>query len=176
MIVDDGGNYWIHIVPKNNEAVKDRSRVDAQKKLAKDPEYRDHFGKWLVFAKWKYLNTLAKRLDPHINCGEIPYAKYSRDVYGLHSGSDVMCVYCDDRKRERVFKILQQYGVTRKVWKYDRQTIEDWQPGGRLRLASMRALEKLRGEPSPKPPRKSNKKSHKKATLSPLKKLRRKKQ
>lgn len=172
MIVDNW-NYWIYIVPKNNATVKDRSLLDAQKKLVKDPEYRDHFGKWLIYAKWRHLNTLAKHLDPHINAGEIPYAKYSRSLLG---DSDVMCVYCDDRKREQVFKILQQYGVTRKVWKYDRQTVEDWQPRGRLRLRSARALEMLLGESSPKPSRKSNRKSHKKVTLSPLRKLRRKKQ
>ena len=44
----------------------------------------------------------------------------------------VMCVYCLDKEREKVWSILASLGVNRRIWKYDRQTHKDWQPGGKL--------------------------------------------
>lgn len=41
-------------------------------------------------------------------------------------------VYCLDSESDEVWKILQREGVTRKIWKYDKQTEMDWKPGGRL--------------------------------------------
>lgn len=43
-----------------------------------------------------------------------------------------MCVYCDDREREKVWDILAQEGVKTNAWKYERDTMQLWLPGGRL--------------------------------------------
>jgi hypothetical protein len=44
----------------------------------------------------------------------------------------VMCVYCDDRQREEVWKIIENFGANLKAWFYERETWEMWSPGGRL--------------------------------------------
>jgi hypothetical protein len=41
-----------------------------------------------------------------------------------------MCVACDDRDKEDVWEILARCGVTLKMFVYDRQVVEMWQPGG----------------------------------------------
>jgi len=96
-------------------------------------EYWQHFGKWLIFSRNRaYLEELAKKLDPYVEEGKIDSVKYRREPASFAKGSLVMCVYCDDREREEVWKILNSLGVTKRIWKYDRQTYEDWAPGGRL--------------------------------------------
>ncbi len=124
MIIDDPNNYWVWIRPSKPQQSKIGWR--------NDKEYYQHYGKWLVFSRDRaYLEELARKLDPYVEEGKINSAKYSREPAPFED-SLVMCVYCDDRKREDVWKILQNLGVTRRIWKYERQTIEDWLPGGRL--------------------------------------------
>lgn len=109
-------------------------------------EYWEHFGKWLVFTRDRaWLRALAEKIDPYVERGKINSAKYSREPSSSSRGSVVMCVYCSDRKRDEVWKILSGLGVKRQIWKYDRQTAEDWSPGGRLYEAHKREqLENLR--------------------------------
>lgn len=111
--------------------------------LEKDPfeEYLEHYGKWLVFSRDRtYLEDLARRIDSYVERGEISSAKYNREPLSFGRGAMVMCVYCDDR--ERVWEILSSLGVTRRIWKYDRQTLEDWSPGGGLYEAAKKVKER----------------------------------
>jgi len=43
-----------------------------------------------------------------------------------------MMVYCDKRKSEEIWQILQQHGVKIKAWVSERETMEMWLPGGVL--------------------------------------------
>jgi hypothetical protein len=125
MIIDDPRDDWVWVRPSKPR----------QPKVGKEAliEYLQHFGKWLIFSKNRaYLEELARKLDPYIEEGRIHSAKYNREPAPFAKSSLVMCVYCDDREKEEVWKILSSLGVTRRVWKYDRQTFEDWLPGGRL--------------------------------------------
>lgn len=96
-------------------------------------EYLGHFGKWLIFSQDSVIfEELAIKIDPYVESGDIDSAKYNRKPGLPGSDSVVMCVYCDDREREKVWEILRTLGVTKRIWKYDRQTYEDWAPSGRL--------------------------------------------
>jgi hypothetical protein len=96
-----------------------------------EEEYLKHWGKWLVFAHSEAIRRLAEEIDKYIDSGEIDSAKFSRKP--IKGKVDcVMCVYCDDRDKERVRFILHSFGVSRQIWKYDEQTYKDWEPGGRL--------------------------------------------
>ena len=77
--------------------------------------------------------SLALLLDPYVNAGMVDSVKFSRKSLVAGEEDCAMCVYCDDRDRDRVWGILQSVGVSRRTWKYDNQTIKDWAPGGRLR-------------------------------------------
>jgi hypothetical protein len=123
--------------------ILDRSAVDgwvwvlpSKSRLARGEksDYLLHYGKWLIFTRRReYLEELAKKLDPYVEEGKIDSAKYCREP-APWAKKMVMCVYCDDRKRDEVRKILHELGVdTRNMrWKYERQTLQDWAPGGRL--------------------------------------------
>ena len=43
-----------------------------------------------------------------------------------------MCIYCDERQREEVWKILSSIGVEDRAWVFERETVERWLPGGYL--------------------------------------------
>jgi len=125
LIIDDPKEYWVWVRPS-----KDRK---AHASIKAGEEYLEHYGKWLIFSRDRsYLEELGKKLDPYIENGKISCAKYNREPAPFARGALVMCVYCDDRERENVWEILSSLGVTRRIWKYDRQTLEDWRPGGRL--------------------------------------------
>jgi hypothetical protein len=125
MIIDDPKDNWVWIRPSKPRHF--RSGRDAFK------EYLQHFGKWLIFSRNRaYFEELARKIDPYVEEGKIHSAKYNREPAPFAKSSLVMCVYCDDREREEVWKILSSFGVTKRMWKYDRQTLEDWLPGGRL--------------------------------------------
>jgi len=116
-------------------------------------EFLAHWGKWIVLGSREKLDELARRLDPFVERGEIPCVKYDRHPPQeidlevkkklrsrfVDAGQDmavlkecVMCVFCDDRQREEVWRILAGLGVELKAWFYERETIELWLPGGVL--------------------------------------------
>lgn len=126
MIKDKKAEYWVRL---------ERSQdIEGVYYCPEDEEeYMAHWGKWLIYGKAQQLAELAKNLDAYVNKGEIDSGKYNRKPSPVGRGDCVMCVYCDDRDRERVWDILYSLGVTKKIWKYDKQTYQDWEPGGRLR-------------------------------------------
>lgn len=99
-------------------------------------EYLEHWGKWLILGAKEALDDLAQKLDPYVEAEQIPCVKYDREILkefeGLLLNECVMCVYCDDRDRDQVWNILEKEGVKTKAWKYERDTMALWLPGGRL--------------------------------------------
>jgi hypothetical protein len=125
MINDKKNEYWVSI-----ERSQDKTGVLYYSNDNK--EYLEHFGKWLIFGNPKYIKDLAIKLDCYIDKGEIDSAKYNRKPSPVGRGECVMCVYCDDRDKDRVWNILSLLEVKKKIWKYDQQTYKDWEVNGRL--------------------------------------------
>ncbi|HID93294.1 MAG TPA: hypothetical protein EYP60_04270 [bacterium (Candidatus Stahlbacteria)] len=110
MIVEIG--HWIWILPKS--------------KISIPNNWPTKGGKWLIFDKRKNLEKLAHKIESYVESRQIHSAKYS-----LKEDS-VMCVYCLDKDRAKVCKILSRFKTKEKIWKYNHQTVEDWSIGGRL--------------------------------------------
>ncbi len=73
-----------------------------------------HGGKWIVFDRREKIEELAGKLAPLIDSGEIESAKYWK------KDPSAICVYCLDRDRERVLKVLTEFGAAEsRVWEYD---------------------------------------------------------
>lgn len=125
MIDDNPKEYWVWL-----------SRRHSQQGVYYCPEnqreYFEHWGKWLIFNSATQIRSLAEKLDPYIDQGEIDSAKFNREPSQIGRGDCVMCVYCDDRDKERIWIILRSIGLSKRIWKYDQQTYEDWKPEGRL--------------------------------------------
>lgn len=109
--------YWIWILPSQ------------RRELPK--EWATRGGKWLIFDKRENLEKLAEKLEPYVESGLIHSAKYAPEE------NSVMCVYCLDYEKEKVWEILQKLGVQRRIWKYDYQTLQDWTIGGKLWLKNI---------------------------------------
>lgn len=96
-------------------------------------EVLQYWGKWIVLGEKSWLDELAQKLDPYVEDEVIPCIKYDRkppENLGLTEA--VMMVYCDKRKGEDIWQILQQHGVKIKAWVSERETMEMWLPGGPL--------------------------------------------
>ena len=73
-----------------------------------------HGGKWIVFDRKEKIEELAGKLAPLIDSGEIESAKYWK------KDPSAICVYSLDRDRERVLKVLTEFGAAKsRVWEYD---------------------------------------------------------
>jgi len=120
VIVDRNKDPWVHVVRRANEW----DFLIGPKKVVNmsDEEYLRHWGKWLIFGSPERMWDLARKLDPFVEAEEVDSAKFTRAPREGHPDC-VMCVYCDDRDRERVWKILEGLGVERRIWKYDRETL-----------------------------------------------------
>ena len=94
-------------------------------------EYLRHYGKWLIRGSYIRLRSLAGKLKLKVASGVIPELKYNKDP-GLGYNNCVMCVYCDDRDWETVKNAVADTGASVDSWKYDRKTLDDWSPTGRL--------------------------------------------
>lgn len=151
MIVDRPDAYFIFIY--HPKTLLGYSYFTYQGEPLTNKEYLEHWGKWIVLGGRKKLDELAEKMDPYVEKRNIPCVKYdksppeeldlevkqklrSRFVDAEQAGDVlkecVMCVYCDDRQREEVWRILASLGVTLKAWFYERETIELWLPGGLL--------------------------------------------
>jgi len=135
MVIDSQPNhYWVLITPREERSPE-----------LSEEGHLEHYGKWLMFGSKAYIENLARIIDPLVEGGQIDSAKYSKKESGVDPFPNredyVMCVYSDDREKGRVKRLLESLGVEGMTWKYDRQTIEDWEPGGRLFEESKRRLE-----------------------------------
>jgi hypothetical protein len=109
--------YWTYIEPSTDYELPD--------------EWWAHGGKLMVFGNEQQIVTLAQRLSQYVAQGRIRSLKYAPPLPPTFKSWALM-VYCLDSESDEVWKILQLEGVTRKIWKYDKQTEMDWKPGGRL--------------------------------------------
>lgn len=129
MIVDWLDFQWIYIL-HSNPNLPYRGKYDFPKTKE---ECLEHWGKWVIFGQRQYLDELALQLDPYVEDRYIWDSKYLRQAL-TWMGYDLpaMCVYCDDREKEEIGQILSSLGVTDKRWVYERETIAEWQPGGKF--------------------------------------------
>ena len=128
MIVNKSFFYWKYVIPRNW-----KFPIAFKGKQLTQKEYQDHWGKWVILDSIEKLDLLAKKLDPFVEDRSIQGIKYSRspeEVFGLNEC--VMCVFCDDREKDEVWKILAEAGVRLKAWVYDREVFDMWRPGGLL--------------------------------------------
>lgn len=109
--------YWTYIEPSTG--------------YKQPKEWGAHGGKLMVFGNEEQIVGLAQRLSQYIAQGTIRFLKYGPPVPGIYKSWGLM-VFCLDSESDEVWKVLQHEGVTRKIWKYDKATKMDWEPGGRL--------------------------------------------
>jgi hypothetical protein len=144
MIVDWLDSQWIYVLPSNPN-LPYRGKYDFPKTKE---EYLQHWGKWVISGERKYLDELAHMLDPYVEAKYIYPIKYLRQApFWIGFEQPAMCVYCDDREKEDIWRILSNLGVTHKQWIYEEETIASWQPGGEL-FQRMVAYRKLSPEES----------------------------
>jgi hypothetical protein len=132
MIVDRLGSHFIFVAHWDH-IYRHYNYINYKTKELTNKEYLEHWGKWIVWGTRECLDDLAKKLDPFIESKTIPFAKYDRaPIPELDLGACVMCIYCDERQREEVWKILSSIGVEDRAWVFERETVERWLPGGYL--------------------------------------------
>lgn len=80
-------------------------------------EWVRHGGKWIIFDSRAMIVKLVKDLAPLVDSGVIAGAKYWK------KDPSAICVYCLDREKEDIEKVLDRLGAGRKrVWEYDYAT------------------------------------------------------
>jgi hypothetical protein len=130
MIIERASSHFVFIVPAAH--VRERyNYIRYKDKPLTNKEYLDSWGKWLVFGHREELDSLAAKLDPFVEAQQVPGAKLDRkriDEFGLDRC--VMCVYCHFEDRNAVWNILESLGVVDKAWMFERETLENWLPGG----------------------------------------------
>ena len=135
---------WIYIQP-SNPLLPYRGQYTFPKTKE---ECLEHWGKWAVFGDRDYLDNLARQLDSYVEKRRIYNIKYLRQPPAWLGFDQVfMCIYCDDRENEVKWQILAKFGVTQKLWAYERETTALWMPGG-LFFEIMIAHRKLSQEES----------------------------
>ena len=115
-------------------------------KLSED--FLDHHGKWLIYGSKKFIENSAQKLLPIIGkCGieQIKYSKSSamKVPEGYSPEDHVLVVFCDDRDKTRVRKVLEKRVKGGEFfWKYNRETLREFiEKGGKV---EEEILEKLR--------------------------------
>ena len=131
MILDEPDSHFIFVFhPKIFEGKK--YTVYEGRELT-NGEVLQYWGKWIFFGDKSQLDEWARKLDPYVEQEILPCIKYDRiPPANLGLTELVMMVYCDKRKSEEVWQILQQHGVKIKAWVTERETMAMWLPGGVL--------------------------------------------
>lgn len=89
----------------------------------------EHGGKLMVFGDEDFIMYLVHILWGYDTIKSIKYAPPHTEM-GYKPWA--LMVYCLDSEQDIVWETLQKEGATKKLWKYDKQTIKDWEPDGRL--------------------------------------------
>lgn len=107
----------------------------------------EHNVKWVITGDKHYIQDLAFRIDAFVEEGNIDAAKFTKKDPATdplpHVKDYAMCVYSDDRIRDRTAAVLHSLGITELRWVYDRESIEDWSPGGKLADEAAKAGRKV---------------------------------
>lgn len=132
MIIDREGSHFIFIVAVDH-LYKDYNYINYKGKELTNKEYLKYWGKWIILESRDKMDELSKKLDPFVENKSIPAIKYDRKpIPEFQLEKCVMCVYCDVRQREEVWRILESVGVGDKAWVFEKETVEKWLPGGYL--------------------------------------------
>jgi hypothetical protein len=98
---------------KTKDMLWTRLFPDAEKDFDRNEWFR-HGGKWIIFDSREKIVSLAGRLAPHLDAGEVEGAKY------WNEDPSALCVYSLDRDSKRVGTLLDSLGAGRdRVWEYD---------------------------------------------------------
>jgi hypothetical protein len=128
MIIDDPHSHFIFVY--HPFVMLGKRYTTYQGKDLTNKEVLEYWGKWIVLGKKEWLDKLAVKLDPYVEDKKIPCIKYDRKpAANLGIEECVFMVYCDRRDRERVWRILKQFGVKLKAWVTERETMALWMPG-----------------------------------------------
>lgn len=95
-------------------------------------------GKWLLFSSKRELKDhlipffLTSTNDRKIH--HIKYAKRTSDKDPFKDKQPVVCFYADKNTKTKVLNTILKTGIPKErlSWKTDKQTYEDWKPGGKL--------------------------------------------
>jgi len=132
MILDRPGSHFIFIFHKDH-VNRNYNYINYEGKSLTNKEYLEHWGKWVFLGSKEELNEIAKKIDPFVEKKIIPAAKYDRELIPeFELGECVMCIFCDVRQRDEVWEVLASLGVKDKMWVFEKETMENWQPGGHL--------------------------------------------
>jgi hypothetical protein len=132
MIIDRPESHFIFVLPKDH-VYFGYNYINYKGTPLTNKEYLQYWGKWIVLESREALDEFARKMDPLVEKREIPGVKYDRErIEEFRLGECVMCVYCDARQREDVWKLLEEMGVKEKAWVYEKETMERWLPGGHL--------------------------------------------
>jgi hypothetical protein len=128
MIMDDPNSHFIFVY--HPFVLMGRKYTVYQGRELTNGEILKFWGKWIVLGDKKSLDELAVKLDPYVEEKKIPCIKYDRiPSTSLGVKECVFMVYCDRRERERVWEILNRFGVKLKAWVTEKETMEMWMPG-----------------------------------------------
>lgn len=132
MIIDRPESHFIFVLPKDH-VYFGYNYINYEGTPLTNKEYLQYWGKWIVLESRDVLDELARKMDPLVEKRKIPGVKYDRErIEEFRLGECVMCVYCDARQREEVWKLLAEMGVREKAWVFEKETMERWLPGGHL--------------------------------------------
>ena len=119
--------------------------------VANNPKYQSDSsscGKWVVEGSLEKIRMIFPALERLVGEGKIPTVKYSHkeDLENdpFPYSPPVMCVYADDRTKEKTLEELTKLGIKPTGWKYDQETIADWEEGGKLYEESKRQRERFK--------------------------------
>ena len=142
MIISDPNYQWSYIQP-SNPLLPYQGEYDFPKSRE---ESLGHWGKWAIIDERDFLDELSIELDSYVEERYICNVKYlRRPPAWLEFDQPFMCVFCDDREKKAIWKILAKLGVTQKLWVYERETTALWSPGGEF-FEKMVAHRKLNPE------------------------------
>jgi len=130
MLIDREGSHFIFVF-HSDCVYRNYNYINYEGKALTNREYLEHWGKYVFSASREELADFAKELDPYVEEKLIPGIKYDRGpIERLGMTECVMCVYCDDRQKDEVWRILKNHNVEIRAWVYDRDTVARWMPGG----------------------------------------------
>lgn len=127
MILDKPNRYWIYVLPSTRGVFFPHYKG---KRITKE-EYLQHWGKWIVLDDKEKLDMLALKLDLIVELRWVYMIKYSRSVPEIGNfDKPIMYIFCDDRERGEILRLLSLIGVMPHGWEYEREMFEHWKPGG----------------------------------------------
>lgn len=132
MIVDDPNEFWVFLFPTRPDKKGHYiAPIAFRGREHTTHEYLLHWGKWVIRDEHEGIMELASKLDPYVERRDIHVCKFTRTPFNPEERrTAVMCVYCDDRERDRIAAIVKKLGWDTSHWLYERDLVKKWLPGG----------------------------------------------